>query len=169
MSDKVTAYIGIGGNVGEVIANMNKAINALHSNKNITVSAISKIYKTPPWGIENQDWFYNACFAVETTLTASELLDECLGAEKALKRVRDVRWGPRTIDLDVLLFGSASIKTDRLEIPHPRMFERAFVLKPLADIARDRMLKGRLIGDRLGDVDCSGIELTDYKLTLQNS
>lgn len=169
MSDKVTAYIGIGGNVGEVIANMNKAINALHSNKNITVSAISKIYKTPPWGIENQDWFYNACFAVETTLTASELLDECLGAEKALKRVRDVRWGPRTIDLDVLLFGSASIKTDRLEIPHPRMFERAFVLQPLADIARDTMLKGRLIGDWLGDVDCSGIELTDYKLTLQNS
>ena len=166
MAKPVTAYIGLGGNVGDVFTNMQSALHTLNSNEQISVRSISNLYKTPPWGIEDQDWFLNACASIETELSAQELLNQCLETEKTLKRVRDVRWGPRTIDLDVLIFGQEVIEEDKLQIPHPRMHERAFVLKPMADIAPQLMLRDKNISQWLAEIDSSEIQSTDLKLIL---
>ena len=166
MAKSVTAYIGLGGNVGDVFANMQSALNALNSHEKISVRSISNLYKTPPWGIEDQDWFLNACASIETGLSAQKLLRQCLETEKTLKRVRDVRWGPRTIDLDVLIFGEEVIEEDKLQIPHPRMHERAFVLRPMADIAPQLMLRDKTISQWLAEIDSSEIKSTDLKLIL---
>ena len=166
MVKSVTAYIGLGGNVGDVFANMKTAIKSLNEHHQISVKLISNVYKTPPWGIEDQDWFLNACASVETSLTAQELLTECLEAEKALKRIRNLRWGPRTIDLDVLVFGEEHIAEENLQVPHPRMHERAFVLMPMADIAPDMLLHGKTISHWLKRIDAGEIQKTDKALTL---
>jgi len=165
---KVTAYIGIGGNIGDVVANMNKAIRAFGEDPDITLRAVSKVYKTPPWGIKDQDWFLNACFSLETSLSATTLLDKCLEVEKGLKRVRNVRWGPRTIDLDILVYGDETLKTCNLEIPHPRMHERAFVLQPLSDIAPDIEVRGKTISEWLRETEQGDMQTTEHSLILQN-
>lgn len=166
MAKSVTAYIGIGGNVGDVFENMKSALNLLNEHPKISVKQISNIYKTPPWGIEDQDWFLNACASVETTLAAQEFLKSCLEVEVALKRIREIRWGPRTIDLDVLIFGEENIAQDNLQVPHPRMHERAFVLMPMADIAPNLRVNGKTISEWLEAVDATGIQKTDKALTL---
>jgi len=168
MAKSVTAYIGLGGNVGDVLASMKSAIQSLNADNQITVKSISDVYKTPPWGIEDQDWFLNVCIGLETTLTAQDLLKACLEAELALKRVRDIRWGPRTIDLDVLVFGEEQINEENLQVPHPRMHERAFVIKPMADIAPDLYLREKKISDWLADLDASEIQKVDETLNLQS-
>lgn len=168
MAKSVTAYIGLGGNVGDVLASMKSAIQSLNADNQITVKSISDVYKTPPWGLEDQDWFLNVCIGLETTLTAQDLLKACLEAELALKRVRDIRWGPRTIDLDVLVFGEEQINEENLQVPHPRMHERAFVIKPMADIAPDLYLREKKISDWLADLDASEIQKVDETLNLQS-
>ena len=165
MANPITAYIGLGGNIGDVLGNMHAALKTLNMHKHISVKAISNIYKTPPWGIKEQDWFLNACASVETTLSAQELLRECLDAEKALKRVRDIRWGPRTIDLDVLFFCNQQINEDNLQVPHPRIHERAFVLMPMADLAPELALEGKTIAEWLEVSSSEQIEKTDYSLS----
>lgn len=162
---KTTAYLGLGGNIGDVIQSINNALQLIDKNQKICLLKASNVYKTPPWGVTDQEWFYNACASVETSLTARELLEACLNTEQSLKRVRDVRWGPRTIDLDILLFGDEVISEDNLQIPHPRMLERAFVLKPLADIKPDMILKGKHISEWLEKLDCSQIIETGHQLT----
>ncbi|MEM9278171.1 MAG: 2-amino-4-hydroxy-6-hydroxymethyldihydropteridine diphosphokinase [Pseudomonadota bacterium] len=137
------AYIGLGGNVGDVVANMAGALQLLDKSDDITVTEVSPVYRTPPWGIEEQDWFHNACAALETTLQPSQFLDKCLETERVFKRERDVRWGPRTLDLDILLIEDMQVDEDRLTIPHPRMHERSFVLKPLQDLAPDLNIFGK--------------------------
>lgn len=166
MAKSVTAYIGIGGNVGDVFENMKSALNLLNDHSSISVNQISRVYKTPPWGIEDQDWFLNACVSVETNLTAQELLQSCLEVEVALKRIREIRWGPRTIDLDVLVFGEENIAHDNLQVPHPRMHERAFVLMPMADIAPDLFLNGKTISQWLEAIDTTGIQTTQKAIIL---
>lgn len=166
MAKSVTAYIGIGGNVGDVFENMKSALNLLNDHSSISVNRISRIYKTPPWGIEDQDWFLNACVSVETNLTAQELLQSCLEVEVALKRIREIRWGPRTIDLDILVFGEENIAHDNLQVPHPRMHERAFVLMPMADIAPDLFLNGKTISQWLEAIDTTGIQTTQKAIIL---
>lgn len=166
MAKSVTAYIGIGGNVGDVFENMKSALNLLNDHSSISVNRISRVYKTPPWGIEDQDWFLNACVSVETNLTAQELLQSCLEVEVALKRIREIRWGPRTIDLDVLVFGEENIAHDNLQVPHPRMHERAFVLMPMADIAPDLFLNGKTISQWLEAIDTTGIQTTQKAIIL---
>ncbi len=166
MAKTTRSYIGLGGNIGDVFSNMQSAISYLGSHAKISVKALSLVYKTPPWGIEDQDWFLNACAEVETSLTAQELLQQCLEAEKQLNRVRDIRWGPRTIDLDVLIYGNEEIASDALNVPHPRMHERAFVLLPMADLNADLILKGKSIAEWLELVDLTEIQKTDLKLTL---
>jgi len=161
MANWVIAYIGLGGNVGDVFDNMQSALRLLDEDKQISVSASSKVYKTPPWGIEDQDWFLNACAKVETSLSPQALLEACLNTEKVLKRVRDVRWGPRTIDLDVLIYGDEKVSMDNLQIPHPRMHERAFVLKPMADIASGLQLHEKTIQQWLAECKADEIEETD--------
>jgi len=158
MDSSVTAYLGLGGNVGDVLGNMRKALNHLQAHDKVSVTKISKLYKTPPWGIEDQDWFLNACVAMETTFTAENLLDLCLDVELRLNRVRDVRWGPRTIDIDLLNYGNTVLNSERLTLPHPRIAERAFVLVPLGDIAPDFELNDKTCAQMLAEQSDANIE-----------
>ena len=105
--------------------------------------SVSSLYRTPPWGKTDQPDFLNAAAEVLTGHSPRELLDLCLEAERRLKRVRQERWGPRLIDIDILVFGDRAVHEGGLEIPHPRMLERAFVLVPLAEIAPDLVALGQ--------------------------
>jgi len=129
----VTAYIGIGSNEGDREENCRKAVELLREAG--TVTAVSSFYETEPVGVRDQRDFINAVAAVETDRPLEELLRTCRSIEDRLGRKRGVRWGPRTADLDILLYGDAVLSLPDLEVPHPRMFERAFVLAPLAEIA----------------------------------
>jgi len=129
------AYIGLGSNMGDKIANLNKAIGELGKVPGNKVLAVSSFYKTEPVGRVEQDWFVNAAAEIETSLTPRELLNKLLYIEKNLGRVRDVKWGPRVIDLDILLYDDLVMNEEGLSIPHPYLYERGFVLVPLAEIA----------------------------------
>lgn len=133
----IQAYLGLGGNVGEPQQAMAQALSALAARGDTKVLAVSSVYQTPPWGPIAQDDFLNAVALCETKLSPEDLLDACLQTEQSLKRVRRERWGPRTIDIDVLIYGDVHIDTEKLTIPHPRMTERAFVMVPFAEIAPD--------------------------------
>ena len=137
---------------------MATALRLLDADDNTRVIAVSSLYRTPPWGKLDQPDFLNAAAEISTALAPRALLDLCLEAERKLKRVREERWGPRLIDIDILVFGDRIIHETGLEVPHPRMLERAFVLAPLAEIAPELAVGGRSVSDRLGAVDTSGIE-----------
>lgn len=129
------AYIALGSNLGNKEDNIEKAINKIKSLNTCKLLKTSKIYKTKPVGYLEQDDFLNCVIEVKTLLLPSELMKELLAIEKELKRERIIRWGPRTIDLDVILYDDIVTSSDDIVIPHPRMHERLFVLKPLSDIA----------------------------------
>lgn len=131
----ITAYIGIGSNVGNRVLHCRKAIELLGEAEKVT--AVSSFYRTEPVGYEEQEDFINAVAAVETDRSPEELLDLCRSIEDRLGRKRDIRWGPRTADLDILLYGDRVINLPRLVVPHQRMAERKFVLVPLVEIAPD--------------------------------
>nr|WP_314094504.1 2-amino-4-hydroxy-6-hydroxymethyldihydropteridine diphosphokinase [uncultured Shinella sp.] len=152
------ASLGLGGNIGDPVQSMAAALRALNARPDCRVTAVSRLYRTPPWGKTDQDWFFNACALVETSLAPEALLDTCLGIERDMKRERKERWGPRTIDIDVLTYEGVEQSGERLELPHPRMTARGFVLMPLSDIARDLIVAGRTIGDWLREADVAGIE-----------
>lgn len=133
------AYISIGSNIEDRLTHLREAVSALHSNSAIEVLVISSIYETAPVGYTDQADFLNLVLQVETDLESDDLLEACQSVENELGRVRDIRWGPRTVDLDILLFNKDSVKTDNLQIPHPRMHERGFVLIPLLEIAPEIM------------------------------
>lgn len=151
-------FIGLGGNVGDVVASMVEALNALEQNKAIRVIKRSALYATPPWGDLNQDDFINACALLETTLMPQELLGVLKSQEKTLKRETTRRWGPRTIDLDILLIDTVEMKTRLLEIPHPRMTGRGFVLMPLNDLDFEITIQGKAITQWLIETDLTGIQ-----------
>ncbi len=153
--------LGLGGNLDNPIRAMALALRTLDARADCQVISVSRLYRTPPWGKTDQSFFYNSCAAVDTTLTPEALLDVCLDIERQMKRVRIERWGPRTIDIDVLTYGDLEQAEPLLTIPHPRMVERGFVLMPLADFAADLVVKGRAISDWLQDVDVEGIEVAD--------
>jgi len=154
----LSATLGLGGNIGDVAHTMGKALDLLQAVYGLNISQISSLYKTPPWGIKNQDWFVNACFEISTTLSPHQLLEHCLAVELQLKRVRTLRWGPRTIDIDVLTFEGYSSDEPKLTVPHPRMLERAFVLVPLCEIAPKLQVSGKTIENWVKEADRSGIE-----------
>ncbi|AZO12765.1 MULTISPECIES: 2-amino-4-hydroxy-6-hydroxymethyldihydropteridine diphosphokinase [unclassified Mesorhizobium] len=153
-----TVYLSLGGNLGDPAKSMAAALRMLDGDEATRVMAVSSLYRTPPWGKLDQPDFLNAAAAIETTLAPRALLDLCLDVERRLKRVREERWGPRLIDIDILMFGDRIIHETGLEVPHPRMLERAFVLAPLAEIAPDLAAGGRSVSERLAGVDASGIE-----------
>ena len=130
----VIAYIGIGSNMGNIRENIEEAINQLRKTEGIKVSAVSKLHVTKPVGYTNQPDFLNGVIKIETSLSPRGLLIACQKIEKNLKRKRTIRWGPRTIDLDILMYGNYEVNDDDLVIPHPRMHERDFVLLPLAEV-----------------------------------
>lgn len=155
----VEALLGLGGNLEDPPASMAAALHLLQADDGIDVVSVSRLYRTPPWGKTDQNWFFNSCALISTTLNPHELLDACLSAERQLKRVRRERWGPRIIDIDVLTFGDQTIHEDGLRIPHPHMHERAFVLLPLLDIAADTTVQGRRISEWAVSADATGIEI----------
>ncbi|MEI7027646.1 2-amino-4-hydroxy-6-hydroxymethyldihydropteridine diphosphokinase [Paenibacillus sp. y28] len=151
----ITAYIGLGSNQGEREQYLADAIKLLEAVPGITLRRASHFYETDPVGLTEQDLFLNMAIRVETTLSPQELLHTLLEVEHQLGRVRDVRWGPRTIDLDLLFYGNRVIEQDDLIVPHPRLRERAFVIVPLQDVVseQDNLLAGQLEAWRreLGD------------------
>ncbi|MFB9979532.1 2-amino-4-hydroxy-6-hydroxymethyldihydropteridine diphosphokinase [Mesorhizobium kowhaii] len=153
-----TVYLSLGGNLGDPAKSMGAALRMLDADADTRVTGVSSLYRTPPWGKLDQPDFLNAAAAISTGLAPRALLDLCLDAERRLKRVREERWGPRLIDIDILVFGDRVIHETGLEVPHPRMLERAFVLAPLAEIAPGLVVGGRSVADRLVAVDTSGIE-----------
>lgn len=135
-------FIGLGSNVGDPKENLKQALKMLAETEGIQVDKVSSLYMTEPVGYEDQPWFYNCVAQLCTDKTPSALLDILQDIENRLGRVRTIRWGPRTVDLDILLFDDLTIENDRLSVPHPRMLERAFVMVPLSEIAGDLMLSG---------------------------
>jgi len=138
------AFVGLGSNLGEPGRQLDEAVDRLDRLPGTEVAACSPRYWTAPVGETDQPRFLNAVVALETALDAHALLAAMLGIENGLGRERRAgrRWGPRTIDLDLLLFGRESMETPELTVPHPRMHERAFVLRPLADLAPDLIVPG---------------------------
>lgn len=152
------AYLSLGGNLGDPAAAMAAALQVIDGSPQARVVAVSSLYRTPPWGKLDQPDFLNAAARLETGLQPRALLDLCLEAERRLKRVRGERWGPRLIDIDLLLHGTQAVDEPGLELPHPRMLERAFVMVPLAEIAPDLDLSGRTASERAAELDSAGIE-----------
>ena len=153
------ALLGLGGNVGDVRATLDKAVARLADGEDVTLRARSSDYATPPWGVTDQPPFVNLAIAVETALSPRALLERALAVERALgrDRGRETRWGPRTIDIDLIAYDDLVQDEPDLILPHPRLFERAFVLVPLAEIAPDRMIAGIRVRDALAKVDPAGI------------
>ena len=131
------AHLALGSNLGERLANLQGAVDGLAATDGITLVALSAVYETDPVGGPVQDDYLNAVVEVTTTLEPHDLLAVCGRLEQAAHRVRIERWGPRTLDVDVLLIDDLTIDTPDLEVPHPRMWERTFVLAPLHDVAPD--------------------------------
>jgi 2-amino-4-hydroxy-6-hydroxymethyldihydropteridine diphosphokinase len=149
----VRAYVGLGSNLGEREATLRQALEALGGTAGIEVVAVSSFRETDPVGIVDQPRFVNAAVMLETSLTARELLERLLEVERSLGRDRVVeeRWGPRTVDLDLLLYGGEAIDEPGLEVPHPRLTERAFVLEPLLELDPElRLPDGRRLRDLYG-------------------
>ena len=135
---KVDVYIGLGSNLGDKRANCLKALRMIDGLIDTEVKAVSPFYRTEPVGVEDdQDWYLNAVALLNTGLTARQLMAELLGIEKGLGRQRKKKWDSRTIDLDILFYGNEVVREPDLEIPHPRLHLRRFVLVPLADLAPD--------------------------------
>lgn len=128
------SYLSLGSNMGNRLEMLKQAVSSLKEHPSIDVLKISSLYETDPVGFTEQDPFLNMVIYLQTDLSAYELLDACQNIENELNRKREIRWGPRTIDLDILLYNHDEVKTDRLIIPHPRMHERAFVLVPLLEL-----------------------------------
>ncbi len=155
------ATLGLGGNIGDPVRSMASALQHLDVRDDCRLTAVSRLYRTPPWGKTDQSFFFNACAGVETSLAPEALLDVCLEIEREMKRERIERWGPRTLDIDVLTYEGVEQEAPRLELPHPRMTDRGFVLMPLADFAGDLLVKGRTVRDWLVAADVQGIEIAD--------
>ncbi|APB37840.1 2-amino-4-hydroxy-6-hydroxymethyldihydropteridine diphosphokinase [Heyndrickxia coagulans] len=128
------AYLALGSNIEPRFDYLQHAVRLLRNNPDIKVCKVSSIYETNPVGYTEQGQFLNMAVQIETRLSPFDLLAACLEIEKKLRRKREIHWGPRTIDLDILLYNQENMKTENLTIPHPRMHERAFVLVPLAEL-----------------------------------
>ncbi|SFJ98793.1 2-amino-4-hydroxy-6-hydroxymethyldihydropteridinediphosphokinase [Methylocapsa palsarum] len=137
--------LGLGSNIGDKARNIKTALDLLQARGIARVSAISSIYRTAPWGYVDQDFFANACALGETRLDPLDLLAAIKDVERDMGRSASVRWGPRLIDIDILFYGEKPFDDPRLQLPHKELFERAFVLKPLAEIAPDLRLLGRSV------------------------
>lgn len=129
-------YLSLGTNIGDREQNLKLAVQLLKDKSGITLTSVSSIYETAPVGYIEQPAFLNIALAIQSTHSALETLQICQSVENELGRVREIRWGPRIIDLDILLYNNDNIEVESLSVPHPRMFERAFVLVPLLEIAK---------------------------------
>ncbi|MXX14292.1 MAG: 2-amino-4-hydroxy-6-hydroxymethyldihydropteridine diphosphokinase [Gemmatimonadetes bacterium] len=140
-------YIGIGANLGDREKTLQDATGILNEKPEIAIIAASAVYETAPIGVVDQPYFLNAVLQVHTSLSARSLLNCLLAIERKFGRLRETRWGPRTLDLDILLYGDAIINQPGLQVPHPHLHERAFVLVPLCDLKPD--LKHPVLGQSI--------------------
>jgi 2-amino-4-hydroxy-6-hydroxymethyldihydropteridine diphosphokinase len=154
------ALLGFGGNVGDVRTTLNEAVALFADGKDVTLRVASSHYLTPPWGVLEQPRFTNMAIVVDTTLSPRALLQRAMNIESAFDRdrYREKRWGPRPVDIDLLSYDNLTIDEPGLILPHPRLFERAFVLVPLNEIVPGRVIAGRDIKDALAKLDDRGIE-----------
>jgi dihydropteroate synthase len=139
---RVRVVLALGGNVGDKAATLRNALSALGAEPGIALTAVSRLYRTAPWGKTDQDWFVNACALGLTSLAPEALLERTKALEVELGRTPTERWGPRVIDIDLIAYDDISLKTERLTLPHPELFNRFFVLAPLAEIAPDLVIGG---------------------------
>jgi 2-amino-4-hydroxy-6-hydroxymethyldihydropteridine diphosphokinase len=158
--DVPEALIALGGNVGDVRATFDRAVAALCDGAEVRLLARSSDYRTPPWGVTEQPAFINCAIIAATTLSPLALLARMQSIERQFGRDRaqEQRWGPRTLDIDLIAYDDVTLDTPELTLPHPQLFERAFVLAPLAEIAPDRRVAGVRIRDALARVDRTGVE-----------
>jgi 2-amino-4-hydroxy-6-hydroxymethyldihydropteridine diphosphokinase len=148
--------LGLGANLGDPAANLRRAVELL-AQAGLRFEALSSLYRTKPWGVTDQPDFVNACALARTTLAPLALLDLAQATEKALGRRRTRRWGPRAIDIDLLFYGDAQRRDERLILPHPGLMERAFVLLPLAEIAPDFVVGGVRLAEAAEKIDPTGV------------
>lgn len=149
--------VALGSNLGDKAANIDRAIALLTEAGDVRLLARSGNYATEPWGKTDQDWFVNAAVAVETGLSPRELLKRCKEVERRMGRVETERWGPRIIDLDLLVYRDVTMADSDLVLPHPHIGARAFVLAPLMDIAPDLVIGGTSVRDLYAAIDASGV------------
>ena len=154
------ALLSLGGNVGDARATLDRAVAGLCDGADVRLLARSSDYRTPPWGMVDQPAFINLALMVDTRLSPRALLDRVLQIETEFgrDRAREQRWGPRTLDIDIIAYDGLDTDEPGLTLPHPRLFERAFVLAPLAEIVPNRVIHGIRIADGLARLDCFGIE-----------
>ncbi|MEA3423494.1 MAG: 2-amino-4-hydroxy-6-hydroxymethyldihydropteridine diphosphokinase [Bacillota bacterium] len=158
---KQIVYLGLGSNIGDKIEYLANAIEYISKNSKIKIIKQSSYYETDPVGYENQDSFVNVCLEIETDLSPVQLLGETQKIENMLGRKREVRWGPRTIDIDILLYGDLKINNEILTIPHPRIIERAFVLIPLQEINKDIIINNKRIDEYLSEIEGQGVKIIE--------
>ncbi len=156
----VLTYLAFGGNVGNSRVILDRAVGLICDGVEMRLIARSSDYLTPPWGFKYQSPFINLCVAAETALSPRDLLARAQEIELQLGRDRahEKRWGPRTADIDIIAYDDLAIDELGLTLPHPHLFERGFVLLPLAEIAPDLAIGGRKVRDALAEVDTAGIE-----------
>jgi len=154
------AFVALGGNVGDARSTFDRAIAMFCDGSSVRLVARSSDYRTPPWGVTDQPPFVNAVIAVTTSLSPHDLLARAKECERAFgrDRAREVRWGPRSIDIDLVAYDDLELDDFDLILPHPRLFERAFVLVPLAEIAPEQVIAGIRVREALERLDPSGIE-----------
>ena len=157
----VKAFLSLGSNMGDRLEYLSKAIDKIAEIQGCNILNKSRVYETEPWGYENQEAFLNLCISIETSLSPYELLESLQTIELELDRVRKIHWGPRTIDIDILLFDDIICEDDKVTMPHPRMSERAFVLIPLYDIEKNLIIDGIKLEDLINKIDTRGIK--EYK------
>ena len=158
---RLDATIGLGSNIGDKAANIDAAIALLTADGDIRLTKASRKYRSAPWGVLDQDWFVNACILIETRLSARALLARCQRVENEMGRVRRQKWGPRLIDVDIVTYRDDVISESDLIVPHPLIAERAFVLRPLQDIAPQTRINGKALDvliAALGDRDTVPME-----------
>ena len=144
---RAEVVLALGGNIGDKAGALRRALAALDDEPGIALVAVSRFYRTPPWGKTDQDGFVNACALARADLKPEALLDRVKAIETALGRTPAERWGPRLIDIDIIAYDDAAIASERLTLPHPEALNRAFVLVPLAEIAPDRVIGGRRVSE----------------------
>jgi 2-amino-4-hydroxy-6-hydroxymethyldihydropteridine diphosphokinase len=157
----VVAFVGLGANLGDAALTLRQAIDALGRLPETKRVEASRLYRTPAWGVKDQPDFINAVAKLETRLTAHDLLEALLATEREFGRDRldATRWGPRTLDLDLLLYADAVIDQPGLHVPHPHMHQRAFVLVPLLEIAPEARIPGYgPARDAVSELDLSNIQ-----------
>jgi 2-amino-4-hydroxy-6-hydroxymethyldihydropteridine diphosphokinase len=153
--------VALGSNLGDKAANIDRAIALLTARGDVRLLARSRNYATEPWGKTDQDWFVNAAIAVATELDPRQLLGRCKEIERAMGRVETEKWGPRIIDLDLLVYRDRDVNDPDLILPHPHIGARAFVLAPLMDIAPDLVVSGKSVREMFDAIDASSVRTLD--------